>query len=67
MNINVKINKENAALPIGMSVSELLELRGVKARSSVWINGTQLLLAEYDGRILAEGDEIKILRVVAGG
>lgn len=66
-NISVIVNKEHALIPEGMKVSELLELRGVKTRSSVWINGTQLLLAEYDGRILTEGDVIKILRVVAGG
>lgn len=54
-------------LPENTTVEKLLEMRGVKSRSSVWINGTQLLLAEYAGRILYNGDTVKILRIVAGG
>ncbi|HVI39756.1 MAG TPA: sulfur carrier protein ThiS [Anaerovoracaceae bacterium] len=65
--INVTVNKEETALPEGTTVSGLLELRGVKSRSSVWVNRNQLLLAEYPTWVLQEGDEIKILRVVAGG
>jgi len=66
-NINVMVNREETALPEGTAVSKLLELRGVKSRSSVWVNGNQLLLAEYPTWVLQGGDEIKILRVVAGG
>ena len=66
-NINVTVNKEAAVLPEGITVSKLLELRKTKSRSAVWVNGTQLLLAEYDTRTLQDGDEVKILRVVAGG
>ena len=67
MDIYVTVNKEAAVLPEGTTVAQLLETRGVKSRSSVWINGTQLLLAEYANSILKTGDTIKILRVVAGG
>ena len=54
-------------MPEGTTAAKLLALRGVKSRSSVWINGTQLLLAEYASRVLENGDTVKILRVVAGG
>lgn len=67
MDINVTVNKEETVLPEGTAVAELLELRGAKSRSSVWVNGNQLLLAEYPTWVLKEGDVIKILRVVAGG
>ena len=66
-NINVTVNQEETILPEGTTVVKLLELRGIKSRSSVWVNGNQLLLAEYPTWILQEGDEIKILRIVAGG
>lgn len=66
-NINVMINKEETVLPEGITMVKLLELRGIKSRSSVWVNGNQLLLAEYPTWVLQEGDEVKILRVVAGG
>ena len=65
--INVIINKEETVLPEGTTVVKLLELRGIKSRSSVWVNGNQLLLAEYPTWVLQDGDEVKILRIVAGG
>lgn len=65
--IHVTVNKAEAVLPEGTTVAKLLEQRGVKSRSSVWVNGNQLLLAEYPTWVLQEGDAVKILRVVAGG
>jgi thiamine biosynthesis protein ThiS len=65
--INVTVNKEETVLPEGTTMVQLLKLRGIKSRSSVWVNGNQLLLAEYPTWILQEGDVVKILRVVAGG
>lgn len=61
------VNKEETVLPEGTTVAQLLEMRGVKSRSSVWVNGKQLLLAEYADSTLKEGDTVRILRVVAGG
>lgn len=66
-NINVTVNNAETVLPEGTTVAGILELRGVKSRSSVWVNGNQLLLAEYPTWVLQEGDAVKILRVVAGG
>lgn len=66
-NIKVTVNMEETVLPEGTAVGKLLELRGIKSRSSVWVNGNQLLLAEYPTWVLQEGDVVKILRIVAGG
>lgn len=65
--IRITVNKTEAELPEGSTVEKLLDLRGVRSRSSVWVNGNQLLLAEYPTWVLQEGDIVKILRVVAGG
>lgn len=65
--IKLTVNNQETILPEGTTVAELLILRGAKNRSSVWINETQLLLAEYEARVLQNGDTIKILRIVAGG
>lgn len=67
MDIHVTVNKQKTILPGETTVAGLLEQRGIKSRSSVWVNGQQLLLAEYPTWVLHEGDEVKILRVVAGG
>lgn len=65
--ISVTVNKEEFLFPEGMTIIELLEKRDAKARSAVWVNGKQLLLAEYPTWEIKDGDTIKILRVVAGG
>lgn len=64
--ISVQINKKERELQEGLSVSELL-LSLDNPKAAVWINGKQLLRAEYDSRILMPGDEIKVLRITAGG
>lgn len=67
MTITLTINNKQESLADGTTVSQLLSEKGIKARSSVWINGRQLLQSEYDQWILQEGDQVKLLRIVAGG
>jgi thiamine biosynthesis protein ThiS len=65
--ILVIINKKETILEEGITVIELLEYINAKQRSAVWINGKQLLQSEYPSKVILEGDEVKVLRVVAGG
>lgn len=65
--ITIAVNGKEERMEAGTRVEQLLEAKGMKSRSAVWINGTQLLLAEYPTHVLQEGDQIKLLRVVAGG
>ena len=64
--IIVSINNKEAELREGMTIEELLESLG-NTKAAVWINGEQLLKSGYISRIVGEGDEIKILRISAGG
>lgn len=64
--MKVKINKKEEILKDGMTVRNLMELRKLK-KAAVWIGGKQLLSAEYDTYIIQDGDEIKLLRIMAGG
>ena len=64
--IKVLINKKEAEIEENLKVCDLLnKLKSPK--SAVWINGKQLLKSEYDSEIITSGDDIKILRVIAGG
>lgn len=65
-NMKVIINKKEVQMDRAMTVKELLQERGMK-KAAVWINGQQLLRAEYDTRRIEEGDEIRLLRIMAGG
>ena len=54
-------------VPSGTTVNRLLEMAVIASRVAVWINGRQLLSAEYPSRVIEEGDAVKILRLAAGG
>lgn len=64
--MKVTINNKSTELEPGTTVSRLLKMRKMR-RAAVWINGQQLLLAEYEDRQIMEGDEIRLLRIMAGG
>lgn len=64
--ITVKINNKEMQFPETLTVKELLKLRKLR-KAAVWINGQQLLSAEYEDYRLQEGDEIRLLRIMAGG
>jgi thiamine biosynthesis protein ThiS len=64
--ITVRVNNNETELASGLTVENLLISRN-STKAAVWVNGKQLLKAEYSSRIVEQGDELRILRVVAGG
>ena len=66
--IRVQVNGEARAIPPGHPLARLIEDLGLPPRSAlVEHNGQALFRTEWDGVRLAEGDQLEILRVVAGG
>ena len=64
--IKVSINKKEKEVEEGLTIDKLLTNFN-NPKAAVWINGEQLLRSEYGSRIVTQGDEIKILRIMAGG
>ena len=64
--IRITINKKEEFIGNNTTVKELIQSRGLK-KAAVWVNGSQLLKAQYDTFILHEGDEVKLLRIMAVG
>ncbi len=64
--MKVTINNKIEEIYEKTTVEELLKERKNR-RPAVWINGEQLLKAQYSTYIIQEGDVIKILKVMAGG
>ena len=64
--IKITINKKEEFIGNNTTVKELIQSRGLK-KAAVWINGSQLLKAQYDTFLLHEGDDVKLLRIMAGG
>ena len=64
--IKILLNKKEEFIGNNTTVKELIQSRGLK-KAAVWINGSQLLKAQYDTFIFHEGDDVKLLRIMAGG
>lgn len=50
----------------GTTVAQLIQNMNYR-RAAVWINNEQLLASAYENRVISQDDQIKILRIVAGG
>lgn len=62
----VSCNNKNIQLEEGTTVAQLVTSMKYR-RAAVWINGIQLLSSEYETRVINQEDQVKILRIVAGG
>ncbi len=64
--MNVSCNNKMIQLEEGTTVAQLVKSMKYR-RAAVWINGEQLLSSDYETRVINREDQIKILRIVAGG
>lgn len=62
----VNCNNKKLELEDGTTVAQLIQSMNYR-RAAVWINGEQLLASAYENRVINADDQIKILRIVAGG
>lgn len=62
----VNCNNKKTEMEEGTTVAKLIETMNYR-RAAVWINGEQLLASEYENRVINPDDQIKLLRIVAGG
>ncbi len=66
--IRVQINGEFRVVPPGQSLADVIITLGLPPQAAlVEHNGQALLRSEWNGRQLADGDQLEILRIVAGG
>lgn len=68
MKATVQVNGEVRELPLGATIPELLSELGLPDASVlVEHNGTALFKADWGSVILCDGDQVEIIRIVAGG
>ncbi len=65
--MDIILNGKPCSVESGLTAAALLVQKGYKSKTSVWVNGRQLLLAEYASYIIEEGDKVKLLRIIGGG
>ena len=66
--VRVRLNGEPRVIPAGLPILQLLVSLGLPPQIAlVEHNGHALFRADWERIQLAEGDQLEILRVVAGG
>jgi thiamine biosynthesis protein ThiS len=66
--ITVQINGEPREIPEGLNINQLLEhLQANPATTLVEYNRAALFKREWPEKIVADGDEIELVTIVAGG
>jgi len=65
--VTIQVNQKEMKVAHDSTAEKLLEMLGYSPRSSVWINGRQLLLKEYSEMVLKDQDQVKVLRILGGG
>ena len=68
MTMNVKINNTPFQLPEGTTASQVAEERNLPDRGvALAVNNQMVPRAEWNNTVLAEGDDIVILKAFCGG
>lgn len=62
----INCNNKTIELKDGTTIAQLVQSKNYR-RAAVWVNGEQLLASDYETRVINPEDQIKILRIVAGG
>lgn len=66
-NMEILFNGKSCDLKEGITAFELLTSQGYKSKTSIWVNGKQLLNSEYQTFVIPDKAVVKALRVVGGG
>jgi sulfur carrier protein ThiS len=65
--MEILFNGKTCSINEGITASELLTEQGYKSKTSIWVNGKQLLNSEYQTFVIPNQAIVKVLRVVGGG
>jgi sulfur carrier protein ThiS len=65
--MEILFNGKTCSVDESITASELLTNQGYKSKTSIWVNGKQLLNSEYQTFIIPNNAIVKALRVVGGG
>jgi len=66
--LTILFNGKSTEIEEDLTVTAFLNSHGYGGKkTSVWLDGRQLLTKEYDSRRLTQGCTIKVLRILGGG
>lgn len=65
--MEILVNNKKVSIPLGFTVIKLLRQIQYSKSVAVFVNGRQLLMAEYDTCLLNEHDVVKVIKPLGGG
>ena len=65
--MEIHVNKKTLSIPSDFTVGMLLTHINSSRSVAIFVNGKQLLMAEYDHFQLNQNDHIKIIKPLGGG
>ena len=65
--MEIIVNKKAINIPHDTTVIKLLEYINTGSSVAVFVNGKQLLLAQYQSYELQENDNVRVVRPLGGG
>src|SRR4026207_719410 len=68
MSIEIRLNGEAQTLPVSLNVAQVLEFLSLpKERGAVGRNRASVPKAAWEAVVVAQGDELEVVRFVGGG
>jgi sulfur carrier protein len=65
--MKVIVNNKETEVQNDTTIEEIIKSMALNKWVSVWVNNKQLLEMEYPTYSVKENDEIKVIRILAGG
>lgn len=65
--MQIRVNQKEMDIPDDFVVKDLLKHLNYTNSVAIWINGKQLLMAEYNDFKIKDKDDIRIIKPLGGG
>ena len=65
--MEITVNNKKLDVPNNYKLKDLLNKLDYSKSVAIFINGKQILMAEYDVLVIKENDNIRIIRPLGGG
>lgn len=65
--MQIIVNKKEIKIPDGFLIKDLLKHLNYTKSVAIWVNGEQLLMAQYNDYKINDKDKIRIIKPLGGG
>ncbi len=63
----INFNNHSEEIAEEVTLYDFLEMKKIRKRTIIWLNGSKINPNSYEKKKLKAGDQIKFVRIIAGG